>query len=95
MADRYFNITVEESSEKCKTILTTHGKMRSRGISQEECNTPSTMIEAMLDIVKDVVYQCLVIYIDDIIICSRTYNQHVGDLKKVFLGMEEQKFYLK
>ena len=29
LADRYFNIRVEECSEKWNTILTTHGKMRS------------------------------------------------------------------
>ena len=29
LADAYFNIRLEESSEKWKTVLTTHGKMRS------------------------------------------------------------------
>ena len=29
LADGYFNIRVEESSEQCNTVLTTHGKMRS------------------------------------------------------------------
>ena len=53
------------------------------------------MMEAMLDILKDVVYQYLVIYIDNIITYSRMYEEHVRDLKKVLQGLEEQKFYLK
>ena len=60
-----------------------------------DCNAPGTMMEAILDIFKDVVYQCLVIYIDNIIIYSRTYKELVRDLKKVLQGLEEQKFYLK
>ena len=64
-------------------------------MSQGDSNAPGTMMEAMLDIFKDVVYQCLVIYIDNIIIYSRTYEEHVKDLKKVLQPLEEQKFYLK
>ena len=51
-------------------------------------------MEAMLYIFKDVVYQCLVIYIDDNIMCFRTYEEHIRDLKKV-QQLEEQRFYLK
>ena len=72
LADGYFNIRVEESSGKWNTVLTAHGEMRSLVMSQGDCNAPGTMMEAMLDIFKDMVYQCLVIYIDDIIIYSRT-----------------------
>ena len=49
----------------------------------------------MLGIFKDVVYQCLMIYIDDFIIYYRTYEEHVRDLKQVLQQLEEQKFYLK
>ena len=50
---------------------------------QEDCNTSGTMMEAMLDIFHDMVYQCLVIPIDDIIIYSITNEQHVRELKEV------------
>ena len=56
LAHRYFYIRGEESSEKCNTVLTTYDKMRRRVISQRDCNAPSTMIEAILDISKDVVH---------------------------------------
>ena len=53
------------------------------------------MIEAMLDIFADVVYQYLINYIDNIIINSTTYEEHVRDLKKVLRQLEVQKFYLR
>ena len=79
LADGYFNIRVEESSVKWNIVLTTHGKMRYVEMSQKDCNTPGTMMEAMFDILNNVLYQCLVIYIDVIIICSKTYKEHVED----------------
>lgn len=79
LADRYFNISVQESSEEMKTILPTHAKNRRRAMSQGDYNAHGTMMEAMQEMVKDMVYQSLVIYIDDIIIYTRTYQEHVSD----------------
>ena len=64
-------------------------------MSDGGCNVPATIMEAMLDIFKDEIYQDIVIYIDDIIIYSRTHREHVRDLKKVLQRLEEQKFYMK
>ena len=87
--DGYFSIRVEESSEKWRIVLTTRGKMRSQVMSQGDYNTPGTMMEVMLDIFKDVVYQCLIIYIDGIVIYFRTYEEYARDLKKVLQRLEE------
>ena len=81
LVNGYFNIRVEESSERWNTILTTYSKMRSRVKSQGDYNATGAITEAMLDIFRYVAYQYLVIYIDDIIIYSRTYESHVRNLK--------------
>ena len=57
--------------------------MRSQVIVHGDCNTFGTMMELMLDIFEDVVDQCLLIYINDMIIYSKIYEEHVTDLKKV------------
>lgn len=66
--------------------------MGSRVMLCGDCNAPGTMMDAMLDICNDVEFQFLVIYIDDIIIDFRMYEEHVRDLKKLLLQLEEQKF---
>ena len=61
MTDRYFNIIVELSSEQYNTTETPYGNIRSQRMLKRNCNTTETIIEAMLDILKNVLYQCLVI----------------------------------
>ena len=53
------------------------------------------MIEAILDIFKGIVWQCLVIYMYNMIIYSRTNEPDVQYMKKVLYGPEIQMFYLK
>jgi len=52
-------------------------------MEQGDRNAPATMVRAMYEIFKDMVFQALVNYIDDIIIFSDTYDEHVATLWKV------------
>jgi len=49
----------------------------------------------MYEIFKDMVFKDLVIYIDDIIIFSDTYEEHVATLRKVLQRLLDEKFWLK
>jgi hypothetical protein len=49
----------------------------------------------MYEIFKDMVYKDLVIYINDIIIFSDTYEEHVATLRKVLQRLLDEKFWLK
>jgi len=54
------------------------GYHRSRIMQQRERNSPGTIVRAMYEIFKDMVFQDLVIYIDNIIIFSDTSDEHVA-----------------
>jgi len=64
-------------------------------MEQDDRNTPAIMVGAMYEIFKDLVFKDLVIYIDDIIIFSDTYDEHVAILPKVLLRLLDEKFWLK
>jgi len=53
------------------------------------------MVRAMYEIFKDIVFKDLVIYIDDIIIFSDTYNEYIATLRKVPRRVLDEKFWLK
>jgi len=52
-------------------------------MQQGDRNAAATMVRAMYDIFKDMVLNDLVIYINDIMIFSDTYDEHVATLRKV------------
>jgi len=49
----------------------------------------------MYEIFKDMVFKNLVIYIDDVIIFSDPYDEHVATLRNVLLRILDEKFWLK
>jgi len=53
------------------------------------------MVRAMSEIFKDMVFKDLVIYIDNIIIFSDTYDEHVATLQKVLQRLFDEIFWLK
>jgi len=95
LADRYHKIKIEEDSEQHSIFLTCMGYYRSRIMQQGDRNAPATMVRAMCEIFKDMAFKDLVIYIDDIIIFSDTYNEHVATLRKVLQQLLDEKFWLK
>ena len=55
-------------------------------------NTPATMVRAMYDNFKDMVFKDLVIYLHDIIIFSDTYDEHPATFRKVLQRLVDEKF---
>jgi len=83
LADGYHNIRIEKDSEQHSTFLTHLRYYHSLIMQQGDRNSLATMVRAMYEIFKDMVFKDLVIYIDDIIIFSDTHDEHVATLRKV------------
>jgi len=95
LANGYHNIRIEEDSEQHSTFLTHMGYYRSRIMQQGDHHSPATMVRAICEIFKYMVFKDIVIYIDDIIIFSDTYDQHVATLRKVLQRLLDEKIWLK
>jgi len=95
LVDGYHNIRIEEDSEQHSTFLIHMGYYRSRIMQQGDRNAPTTMVRAMYESFKDMVFKDLVIYINDIIIFSDTYDEHIATLWKVLQRLLDEKFWLK
>ena len=59
------------------------------------CNAPSTFQRAMNNMFFDLLDSCVVVYIDDILIYSKTVEQHKLDLERVFEILQKNNFRLK
>ena len=58
------------------------------------CNAPATFMSIMNGIFHDKLDECVVIYIDDILIYSRSELEHAQDLRKVLKKLRENKLYV-
>ena len=94
LADGYHNIRIEPDSVKHSTFLCHKGYFNSHVMQQGDCNAPATMMKCMQEILKAHLYKDLIVYLDDIIIASKTYDDHVRVLKEVLTTLEQEKFLL-
>ena len=52
-------------------------------MQQEYCNVTATLVRAMKEIFRDMIFQNVMIWIDDIVISSTTYKEHVQAFRRV------------
>ena len=95
LTDSYHNIGIHTKSQKYTTVLCHMGHYRSRVMQQGYCDAAATMVHVRNEIFPHMICKDLIIYIDDIIISSTTYKQHVEALRRVLQRPQDQQFWLK
>ena len=83
LTDGYHNICIYSDSEEHTTFLCHMGHYGSRVMQQGACNAAATMVRVMNEIFRDMKLKDLIIYIDDVIISSPNYKEHVEALRRV------------
>ncbi|KAJ9520145.1 hypothetical protein QJQ45_030070 [Haematococcus lacustris] len=58
-------------------------------------NAPATFQRMMNNVFKPLINECVLVYIDDILVMSNTPEEHVQHLRQVLQLMRENKFYAK
>jgi hypothetical protein len=59
------------------------------------CNAPATFQRMMNGIFADMIGKTVLVYLDDLTIFTKTYAQHLVELRKVFNLLQEEGLYLK
>ena len=62
---------------------------------QGDCNAPATMMRVMNTILSPYLAKFVWDYLDDILIFSNTYNDHLNHLRQIFKKLEENNCYLR
>ena len=59
------------------------------------CNAPATFQRAMDNLLGDLKLSCVLVYLDDITVFSKTFSDHLEHLKQVFLRLRTAGLKLK
>ena len=95
LTDGYHHIRIDTESKKHTTFLCHMGHYRTCVIQEDDYNVPATMMRAMNEIYRDMIFKDLIIYIDDIIISSTSYKEYVEARRRVLQHLQNQQFWLK
>lgn len=71
-----------EEQEKC-AIITSQGLFQPTQMPQGLCNAPATFQRAMDTILGDLKLSCVLVYLDNINVFSRTFTEHLEHLEMV------------
>jgi hypothetical protein len=59
------------------------------------CNAPTTFMRVMNDVFRPFLDDFVIVYLDDILIFSGTWDEHVRHVKQVLDTLQREKLYVK
>ena len=84
LASGYWQIGLEESSKPLTAFVTQDGLFEFQRMPFGLHNAPATFQRAMQEILRGLNWKFVLCYLDDVIIFSSTFSEHLSHLKQVF-----------
>ncbi|CAI7748986.1 unnamed protein product [Closterium sp. NIES-53] len=91
----YWQIKMANNSVHKTAFRTRYGSYEYLVMPFGLCNAPATFQAEMNHILRPLLDECVVVYLDDILIYSKNMKEHVEHLRKVFEILRKNKFYVK
>ena len=89
LASGYWQVAVNEQDKKKTAFITKHGTYEFNVMPFGLCNAPATFQRLMDKILRPFINKFVVVYLDDITIYSKTFNEHCNHLQAVFDKLQE------
>lgn len=84
MASGYWQIQLQPEDCEKTAFLTKFGLFEHVRMGFGLCNAPATFARVMNVVLADLTYSRVVVYLDDIIVLGKTFEEHLANLRAVF-----------
>jgi hypothetical protein len=91
----YHQIRVAEQDAWKTTFKTKRGLFEWLVMSFWLCNAPENFMRVMNDVFRPFLDEFVIVYLDDILVFNRTWDEHVRHVKQVFDTLQREKLYVK
>jgi hypothetical protein len=91
----YWQVEMDKESQPLTAFVTHRGLFECTVMPFGLTNAPATFQRLMDIVLAGLKWQCCLVYIDDIIVFSTTFEQHLHDLRKVFNALSDANLTLK
>lgn len=91
----YWQVEMDPEAREKTAFVTHKGLFEFNVMPFGLTNAPATFQRLMDIVLAGLKWQCCLVYIDDVVIFSSTFEQHLRDLDKVFSALKDAKLTLK
>ncbi|CAF3775116.1 unnamed protein product [Rotaria sp. Silwood1] len=91
----YWQVEMDDNSRPITAFVTHKGLFECNVMPFGLTNAPATFQRLMDIVLAGLKWQCCLVYLDDIIVYSPTFEQHIHDLRNVFTALAEANLTLK
>ena len=91
----YWEIELEPESHSKSAFVTHHGPHKFVRLPFGLCNGPSTFQRLMEVVLNGLVWSSCFVYIDDVLVCSNSFSDHLKYLDEVFGWLRDANLKLK
>src|SRR6266498_3819471 len=95
LASNYWQVEIDENSQDIIAFVTPWGLYQFNVMLFGLTNAPATFQRLMNYVLHDYLNDFVVVYLDDILICSDTFKEHLAHLRKVFIKLQEANLVIK
>ena len=84
MANGYYQLKMEEGDRDKTAFVTKYGMFLFNRMPFDLCNAPATFSRALALVLRGLSWDCVVSFLDDLIILGKGFGNHLRNMEKVF-----------
>uniref|UniRef100_A0A0G4FZR2 Reverse transcriptase domain-containing protein n=1 Tax=Chromera velia CCMP2878 TaxID=1169474 RepID=A0A0G4FZR2_9ALVE len=93
---QYFHQTrIREGDEEKMAFITRYGSFEWLVMPFGLCNAPSISMCLIMDMLRPLLDKCVVVFIDDVLVFSRTLEEHIEHINQILSLLKERQLYVK